>query len=129
MKAVMASYYTSIKTPLEQELMLSTPHVDPTLGLKVVLSVALIQNGTFKGVLALDLPLQRLFKEIFQLPSSTLMYAVLVDKEGNMLFIVLFLVTDSAPSSADVKTKLYLSLEFLKSRRQMRHPAKISIAC
>lgn len=89
LKTIMGSYYTSVKTPLEQEPMLSAPHVDSTLGLKVVLSVALIQNGTFKGVLALDLPLQRLFKEIFQLPSSTLTYAVLVDKEGNMLFIVL----------------------------------------
>ena len=89
LKTIMASYYTSIRTSLEQDLMLSTPHVDPTLGLKVILSVALIQNGTFKGVLALDLPLQRLFKEIFQLPSAPLTYAVLVDKEGNMLFIVL----------------------------------------
>jgi len=98
----MASYYTSIKTPLEQEPMLSAPHIDPTLGLKVILSMALIQNETFKGVLALDLPLQRLFKEIFQLPSSPLTYAVLVDKEGNMLFIVLslvlFLVADSHPA-------------------------------
>ena len=49
----------------------------------VTMSLALIQNGTLRGVLALDLPLERLFKEAIQVPSTSLSYAILVDKKGN----------------------------------------------
>lgn len=79
----MGSYYTSIKTPLEQEPRLLAPYIDSRLGLIVTMSLALIQNGTFRGVLALDLPLERLFKEALQVSSVSKSYAILVDKEGN----------------------------------------------
>lgn len=49
----------------------------------VTMSLALTQNGSFKGVLALDLPLEHLFKEALQVSSTSLSYAILVDKEGN----------------------------------------------
>ena len=78
----MGSYYTSIKTPLRPGPRLSLPHMDSRLGLMVTLSLPLIQNGSFTGVVAVDLPLERLFKEALQLSYASLTYAVLVDKEG-----------------------------------------------
>lgn len=83
LKRIMGSYYTSIKISLRQEPRLSLPHMDSRLGLMVTMSLALIQNGSFRGVVAVDLPLERLFKEALQLSSATsLSYSVLVDKEG-----------------------------------------------
>lgn len=79
----MGSYYTSIKTPLGKEPRLSVPYTDSRLGLMVTMSLALVQNGSLRGVLALDLPLERLFKEALQVSSSSLSYAILADKEGN----------------------------------------------
>ena len=87
LKRIMGSYYTSIKTPLGQEPRLSLPHMDPGLGLMVTMSLALTQNGSFIGVVAMDLPLERLFKETLQLSSTSLSYAVLVDKEGKICFL------------------------------------------
>jgi len=49
------------------------------------MSLAQTQNGSFKGVLALDLPLEHLFKEALQMSSSSLSYAILVDKEGSIV--------------------------------------------
>lgn len=83
LKRTMGSYYTSIKTTLEQEPRLLVPYIDSRLGLIVTMSLALIQNDTFRGVLALDLPLERLFKEALQVSSVSKSYAILVDKEGN----------------------------------------------
>ena len=86
LKRTMASYYTSIKTPLVQDPRLSMPHMDSKLGLKLTMSLALTQNESFIGVVALDLPLERLFKEAFQHSSTSLSYTVLVDKGGKILF-------------------------------------------
>ena len=83
MKRIMGSYYTSIDTPIENEPRISVPYMDSRLGLIVTVSVALIHNGSLRGVLALDLPLDRLFKEALQASSTALSYAILVDKEGN----------------------------------------------
>lgn len=82
MKRIMGSYYTSIKTPLRPGPRLSLPDMDSRLGLIVTVSLPLIQNGSFTGVVAVDLPLERLFKEALQLSYASLTYAVLVDKEG-----------------------------------------------
>ena len=85
LKRIMGSYYTSIKSPLGQEPRLSVPYVDSRLGVVVTMSLALTQNGSFRGVLAMDLPVEHLFKEALQVSSSSLSYAILVDKEGNTL--------------------------------------------
>lgn len=85
LKRIMGSYYTSIKSPVEQEPRLSVPYIDSRLGVMVTMSLAQTQNGSFKGVLALDLPLEHLFKEALQMSSSSLSYAILVDKEGSVV--------------------------------------------
>jgi len=87
LKRIMGSYYTSIKSPLGQEPRLSVPYVDSRLGVVVTMSLAVTQNRSFRGVLAMDLPLEYLFKEALQVTvsSSSLSYAILVDKEGNNL--------------------------------------------
>ena len=81
----MGSYYTSIKSPLGQEPRLSVPYIDSRLGVVVTMSLALTQNGSFEGVLAMDLPLEHLFKEALQMSSPSQSYAILVDKEGNVV--------------------------------------------
>ena len=83
LKRIMGSYYTSIKSPIGQEPRLSVPYIDSRLGVMVTMSLALTQNGSFNGVLALDLPLEHLFKEALQMSPPSLSYAILVDKEGN----------------------------------------------
>jgi len=85
LKRIMGSYYTSIESPLGQEPRLSVPYIDSRLGVMVTMSLALTENGSFKGVLALDLPLEHLFKEALQMSSPSLSYAILVDKEGRTI--------------------------------------------
>lgn len=85
LKRIMGSYYTSIKSPLGQDPRLSVPYVDSRLGVVVTMSLALSQNGSFKGVLALDLPVEPLFKEALQMSSPSQSYAILVDREGNVV--------------------------------------------
>ena len=85
LKRIMGSYYTSIKSPIGQDPRLSVPYVDSRLGVVVTMSLALRQNGSFKGVLALDLLVEHLFKEALQMSSPSQSYAVLVDKEGKVV--------------------------------------------
>lgn len=88
LKRIMGSYYTSINTSLGKEPRISLPHMDPTLGVIVTMSLALIQNGSFTGVVAMDLPLERLFKEVIQASSASLAYATVVDKEGKNNYLL-----------------------------------------
>lgn len=83
LKRIMGSYYTSINIPIDQKARISDPFMDSKLGLTVTVSVALIHNESLKGVLALDLPLDRLFKEALRASSNAQSYAILVNKEGN----------------------------------------------
>ncbi|KAL9972842.1 hypothetical protein ACROYT_G019223 [Oculina patagonica] len=111
LKRVMGSYYTSIKTPLGQKPRLSVPYTDSRLGLVVTMSLALTQNESLIGVLALDLPLERLFKEALQVSSTSLSYAILVDKEGRTI------LHPSLPGPTDTtSSRSFLPLTLFESR-------------
>ncbi|XP_068702229.1 VWFA and cache domain-containing protein 1-like isoform X1 [Montipora foliosa] len=96
LKRLMGSYYTSINSSLERKPRLSLPFMDSRLGLMVSMSLAVIRNGSFTGVVAVDLPIQRLFKEALQLSSASLAYAILVDNEGRAV------LHPSIPGPSDV---------------------------
>ena len=78
----MGSYYTSINSSYDQKPRLTLPFMNVRLGLTVTMSSAVIRNGFFTGVVAVDLPIQRLFPEILQLSSTPFVYAILIDRQG-----------------------------------------------